>query len=224
MEELIPLDKFIEQAVINGVDFGKADPYNRLRYYTKIGLLPHMVRKSVNGEIIGHYPKYALDKLIQIEKLKSLGLSNQEIKQKLENIEQINPKNPEKIIKIARLLTPGIKSLKMAIVITLILLALISTNFIPIINKNQSLIEKTSEIDKIYIQESGSYFVEIGQNKVFIKSSKIRPNSKVNITFTSDYSPASRYWVSQIIPFEGFYLELDAPINTRAEFNWWITK
>lgn len=224
MEELIPLDKFIEQAVINGVDFGKGDPYNRLRYYTKIGLLPHMVRKSVNGEIIGHYPKHALDKLIQIEKLKSLGLSNEEIKQKLNTLSQISPNNPGKIIKMARLFTPGIKSLRALFVLTLIVLTLISTNIIPLRNSNQNLVEKTLELDKIYIQESGSSFIEAGQNKVFIKSPKIRPNSKVNVTFTSDYSPASRYWVSQIVPFEGFYLELDAPTNSRADFNWWVSK
>jgi len=44
-EKLISIDEVIERAKKLGVDFGKGDPRNRLRYYVKIGLLPHAKRK-----------------------------------------------------------------------------------------------------------------------------------------------------------------------------------
>jgi len=42
---LISINEVIERAKKLGVDFGKGDPRNRLRYYVKIGLLPHAQRK-----------------------------------------------------------------------------------------------------------------------------------------------------------------------------------
>ena len=42
--------KLIKQAKKEGVQFGRGDPYNRLRYYTKIGWLPHMTRKKTKSK------------------------------------------------------------------------------------------------------------------------------------------------------------------------------
>ena len=50
MESLISTEKLIEESKTKGIDFGKGDPYNRLRYYTKIGWLPHMQRKKNDEE------------------------------------------------------------------------------------------------------------------------------------------------------------------------------
>ena len=50
-----------------GVEFGKGYPYNRLRYYTKIGLLPHAKRKSFGGPPEGAYPLWVVDKLVEID-------------------------------------------------------------------------------------------------------------------------------------------------------------
>ena len=74
VDNLVSIENLIEAAKRKGLNFGKGDPYNRLRYYTKIGWLPHMVRKSDNeGSIKGHYPEWALNQLIIIEKLKAEG-------------------------------------------------------------------------------------------------------------------------------------------------------
>lgn len=62
-----------------------ADDYNTLRYYTKIGLLPHMVRRfSVHeNSVVGHYPESVVDDLKIITDCKNDGLNNQQIKKLL---------------------------------------------------------------------------------------------------------------------------------------------
>src|SRR3990170_3979324 len=68
-ENLISFDEVVARAKRAGVQFGKGDPYNRLRYYTKIGLLPHAKRKSFHGaNPAAAYPEYVVDILIQIDK------------------------------------------------------------------------------------------------------------------------------------------------------------
>ena len=84
MSSLIEVDKLIRMAKREGVAFGKGDPYNRLRYYTKIGWLPHMERKmSKSGEVVGHYPDWVLNRLVQIDKLKKQGANNEYITGKI---------------------------------------------------------------------------------------------------------------------------------------------
>jgi DNA-binding transcriptional MerR regulator len=86
-EKLIKIDELIKRAKFFGVDFGKGDPKNRLRYYTKIGLLPHALRKSFNGKIVGAYPEWVLKRLVEIDKQLKEGKSIQEIKRKTEKKE-----------------------------------------------------------------------------------------------------------------------------------------
>jgi hypothetical protein len=62
-----------------GVDFGKGYPYNRLRYYTKIGLLPKAERKSFGGNPEGCYPEWVVDKLVEINRKIKDGSSVQSI-------------------------------------------------------------------------------------------------------------------------------------------------
>ncbi|HEB13896.1 MAG TPA: MerR family transcriptional regulator, partial [candidate division WWE3 bacterium] len=85
-ERLIPVNE-VER--LSGV------PYNTLRYYTKIGLLPHMKRKRPHPEAtstVGHYPQSVLKLLQRIEEFKAQGLSNDEIKKKLHEKEK-TPQN-----------------------------------------------------------------------------------------------------------------------------------
>ena len=84
MDRFLEVTKLIEAAQQKGVNFGKSNPYNRLRYYTKIRLLPHMERRrNSEGNIVGHYPEWALDRLRYIEKLKDEGLENEEIARRI---------------------------------------------------------------------------------------------------------------------------------------------
>jgi hypothetical protein len=179
-----------------------------------------MQRKVINGEVIGHYPASALDILLEVEKLKSLGLNNQEVALKIKDLTSSNKNNA---IKVARVLTPSPKIIKLLLFVLFFVMVLAGFGFLPIGKSKNDLIQKTLELDKKYITDSGTAFILKNQSKVYIKSQNTKLNSKVNITFSQDYSPAVRYWVSQKIPFEGFYIELDSPTAADAEFDWWIS-
>src|SRR3990167_10958950 len=80
-DTLLPLEKIIALAKKNGVSFGRGNPQERIRYFIKIGLLPHALRKSsqskvygsrsgVNGQLssvpIAHLPYFTVERLIKI--------------------------------------------------------------------------------------------------------------------------------------------------------------
>jgi len=218
MDEYISVDKLIKEAKNKGVDLGSGDPYNRLRYYTKIGWLPHMVRKTdKKGNIKGHYPASTIDTLLLIEELKSQGASNNEISKKLNSKSKINDI-------VSSLKSPEIKKHALSYIIIFLLL-LIFANESGIINLGKSkniTIPDINRYEQIY--GNGTSFVPKNQNKIFVSYKGIRTDSKVYVTFTQDYSPASRFWVSKVDSQNGFLLELDAPVSTNTEFNWWLSQ
>lgn len=90
--KLLPYDQVIKRSVELGVKFGKTNPYHRLRYYIKLSLLPHPIRKTDPNipfdpdkppHTVGHFPAWVIDRLWEIEKLRSLGLSANAMKDKL---------------------------------------------------------------------------------------------------------------------------------------------
>lgn len=217
MDDFISIDKLIKQAKSKGVNFGTGDPYNRLRYYTKIGWLPHMVRKAdKTGNIKGHYPQSSLQTLILIEDFKSQGATNEEIAKKLDN-----KSKKEEILNLIK--SPEIKK-QLVTYATLLLLLLIFINEIGIINLGKAKRIVNQDINSYeQIYASGTSFVPKNQNKIFISFRDLKPNSKVYVTFTQNYSPATRYWVSKIDQQNGFLVELDAPVANNVEFNWWLS-
>src|SRR4030065_2825889 len=219
MSLLIVIEKIIKMAKKQGIDLGKGDPYNRLRYYTKIGWLPHMIRKKAkDGEVKGHYPKWAFERLMLLDKLKKQGLNNEQIENK------INTRN--KLQNLYEKVNASDFKNKIILYITLFTVVIILLNELDIINisksKNKTLITQTSIVPN-QIVDSGSSFVPAGKNNVFIKNQNILMGSRVYITFNQNFSPATRYWVSKIDPQKGFYVELDAPTFDNVEFSWWIS-
>ncbi len=64
---------------------------NRLRYYTKIGLIPHAVRKqALPGQpyTVGYYPDYTLDLLLKIQGLRKGGQDVSQVKEHMK-VEQV---------------------------------------------------------------------------------------------------------------------------------------
>jgi len=218
MDEFISIDKLIKQAKSKGINFGTGDPYNRLRYYTKIGWLPHMIRKAdKNGNIKGHYPISSLDTLLLIEDLKSQGATNEEITKKVINKEKVNDI-------VSSLKSPEIKKHAISYIILSILI-LIFANELGVINLGKSKNFQVQEINRYeQIYGNGTSFVPKNQNKIYVSYRDMRANSKVYVTFTQDYSPAGRYWVSKVEGQGGFLLELDAPVANNSEFNWWLSQ
>lgn len=221
MENLISTENLIEAAKNKGIDFGKGDPYNRLRYYTKIGWLPHMVRKSDSeGDIKGHYPDWALGHLIIIEQLKARNASNEEISRKL----QVR----NKFQSVINLLTSKESRTQISIYTILVLVLLILANQLEILNlgnPKSRIVDKTGGSLQLPTQivDNGTAFVPKNQNIVFVKSPLTRTNMKIYVSFDQNYSPASRYWVSEIKDLSGFTVELDAPVSNNTEFNWWLS-
>jgi len=220
MDRLISIENLIKEARERGVRFGKGDPYNRFRYYTKIGWLPHMIRKrDSKGDIKGHYPVWALNSLLQIEELKKLGLSNDDITTKIKVRNTLNKFTGTTIdTKIKK------KILLYSAIILVLIVILVEIGVIPLNRyKKFDLSVLGNETTATQIVDTGSALLPKGRKELFVETFLIQPNSKVNITFKGDYSPATRYWVSKIEDQGGFALELDAPVAEDTSFSWWIS-
>ncbi|MFA6981767.1 MAG: MerR family transcriptional regulator [Patescibacteria group bacterium] len=216
MENLISIEDIIKKAKKNGIDFGKGDPYNRLRYYTKIGWLPHMERKDGKG----HYPEWALQRLLAIEKLKAINASNEEIEKEL------NKQNWKRSF-TTMASSPEIRS-RIVLYASFFMLALILSSemgFVKISKSKQDItsIAATSATPKQII-ESGTSFVPKGEKVVFVKVNNVDPNYKIYVTFNNDINPASRFWVEAENSLEGFFLYLDKPVLDTSEFSWWVSE
>jgi DNA-binding transcriptional MerR regulator len=95
-ENLISIDEVIRRAKNLGVDFGKGDPRNRLRYYVKIGLLPHAKRKVFKNNLPeGAYPEEIVWKLFEIDRMIKAGKGILQIKRELEEKEEKEKKERE---------------------------------------------------------------------------------------------------------------------------------
>jgi DNA-binding transcriptional MerR regulator len=215
METVISIKRLVQEAKKREIDLGKGNPYNRLRYYTKIGWLPHMIRK--NGK--GHYPIETLEQLALIEKLKKKALTNQEITAELNKRNKV--KSMQKIIRSSEI------RLKLVTYSTFFILLIILADEFDIINignsKNYITTQSITQVPN-QITDSGTAFVPKNKSRVFVKAKTITNSSKVYITLNDNPSPATRYWVGSKIDFDGFYVEIDTPSAKNIEFSWWITQ
>lgn len=222
MKKFLSIDELLKEAKKKGVDFGKGDPYNRLRYYTKINWIPHMTRKKdEEGYTKGHYPTSTVDRLVNIQKLKDLGLSNDEISRKLALREKT--KNLYAAL--------GSEDLRNRLILygTFIMIVIILAAELGIINigerKSSQLVLQNSQgaTQSIQIVDSGSAFIPEDEDDLFVDSEDVTVNSKIYVSFKEDYSPATKFWVSEQKQGEGFTIELDVSTSSNAEFDWWIT-
>ena len=95
-ETLLPLEKLIALAKKNGVNFGSGNAKERIRYFIKLGILPHAVRRmpsatskirsskfetrsSVPAQPVAHLPYWTVERLIQIHELCEKGLTFRKI-------------------------------------------------------------------------------------------------------------------------------------------------
>jgi hypothetical protein len=179
-----------------------------------------MTRKKDNkGNVKGHYPSWALDRLLLIEDYKDKGLSNDSIEKKLET--------RNKIQNFMTFLRSKEARNQIFSAVTLVLLLVIISNEVGLIRlgkpKNVDIVAQQIELPN-QILDSGTAFVPRDQKRIYVKNPVIRANSKVYVTFMEDYSPAVRYWVESVEEYRGFTLELDAPVFNNSEFEWWITQ
>ena len=81
---------------------------------------------------------------------------------------------------------------------------------------------KTSSVTITDNKFAGSGIIPAGLTSIFIPTSKVSQASKISITFTSDYKPATRYFVAKKQEGVGFTLQLDLATLNNAEFDWFI--
>lgn len=222
MEELISVDNLIEEAKTRSIDFGKGDPYNRLRYYTKIGWLPHMIRKKdEKGSTRGHYPLSAIERLITIEDLKAKNFSNVEISKQL--------KVKTKMQTALDLFKTKEMQNQIITYVSLGILVLILSNELGIVRFGRAKADlKTNQSGTLnngpkQLIDSGTAFIPKNQKKLFIQTPLVKSDYKVYVTFNNDYSPAARFWISSVDNYKGFMVELDTSVFNNSEFNWWVT-
>jgi DNA-binding transcriptional MerR regulator len=212
--DLVSVEELIKILKDNNINFGKGDPYNRLRYYTKIGLIPHMTRKkNSNNTNSGHYSKDVISKIIEIEKMKDLGLSNEEIIDKF--------KTSSKAGKI-----DYIQLLRDKITINHLFISLLVLGSIFEIYRTSFHLEKEVNIkndtalEKHLIVETGINFVSQGQKKVFVPSKQVKQDSNISITLRGNIFPATQYFVSDIKEGLGFIVETNIEVNSEVKFTW----
>jgi hypothetical protein len=67
---------------------------------------------------------------------------------------------------------------------------------------------------------SGSSTLPKGKDQVVVTNATITPTSLVTASFTADYSPAKKYWLTQTSG--SFILHTDFPVNNNSPFNYLI--
>jgi hypothetical protein len=55
-----------------------------------------------------------------------------------------------------------------------------------------------------------------------IKTTSVKSESLIYVTFTSNYRPATRFWIEDRIEGESFVLRLDRDVEQDSNFSWWI--
>ncbi len=219
MENLIDIEKLLQEVKKGGVKLGKGDPYNRLRYYTKIGWLPHMSRKKgSDGTVKGHYPRWVIERIIKIEKLKAKGATNEEISNKLSTQKSINS--------LYTNLNSDAFRTKIGVYVTIALLLVIlfvESGLLTTTKNDKYAPQPLEDNESIQIMQSGAYLLPQGKSTVFVPTKNVKTTSKIYVTFQSNYSPATRYWVGAIKEGNGFEVNLDAPVIEDSYFSWWLS-
>lgn len=221
MSQFISIETLLKQAKERNIDFGKGDPYNRLRYYTKMGWIPHMVRKKGDkGSTRGHYPTSTIDRLELIQELKNKGFSNDEISQKLKMKDKAQ--SFYGVLKSDEIRS---KALTYISFLMLAIILMVEIGYVKVGKQRDLLVQQNSTPhSQVQILDSGTAFIPEQQNTIFVKSNQVYANSKIYVTFKDDYGPATRYWISKQTTQEGFSVELDTATISNAEFDWWISQ
>lgn len=227
--KLISVDDLIKILKEKDIDLGKGDPYNRIRYYTKIGWIPHMVRKKNESNVIsGHYTEDVIEKITLIEKMKSQGLSKEDITRKIKDQSSIynrylENKNViyEKIVEIVK------KHLSIPKIVFVLIITTLLIDIIFFRNKD-SILKSNTAVDsfpneKMYFS-SGETFIPKGQSKIFINQNNIIPQDTVLVSFEGNIFPASFYFISEIKANQGFYVETNIPVSNEVKLKWVLIK
>ncbi|QQS44650.1 tail fiber domain-containing protein [Candidatus Roizmanbacteria bacterium] len=69
---------------------------------------------------------------------------------------------------------------------------------------------------------AGEAIIPAGTDIIEIQTESVTEGSLIYVTFTSDYTPATRYWVESRKKGESFILKTDKIVDKASQFSWWI--
>ncbi len=69
---------------------------------------------------------------------------------------------------------------------------------------------------------AGEAVIPAGTDLIEIQTESVTEGSLIYVTFTSDYTPATRYWVESRKKGESFILKMDKIVDIDSQFSWWI--
>lgn len=221
--ELVSIKNLIKILKEKDINLGKGDPYNRLRYYTKLGWIPHMVRKKdENNEITGHYPYDVINKIIKIEELKNQNFSNEDIDK------FINPKS-EDFKKHEFDFFKTIKKINLNYFFILIIISGFIIEAIRYNSLNEKILNKeeqkiNNQILNRRIADTGISVVLPNQKTTFVPTSNINPLSIILVTFYDSIGFNNSYFIKDIKPGMGFYVETSYQVPKESKFSWVIVE
>jgi len=80
----------------------------------------------------------------------------------------------------------------------------------------------SAQFASLNLQSSGTALIPAGENHITVPTDNITPNSQVIITFTSSYTPASKYWVTKQPITKQFTIFTNYPVNNNTKVDWLI--
>jgi hypothetical protein len=69
---------------------------------------------------------------------------------------------------------------------------------------------------------AGESAVPSGADRIKIETTSVQDSSMIYVTFTSNYNPATRFWIEERISGESFVLRLNREVEESSKFSWWI--
>jgi len=81
---------------------------------------------------------------------------------------------------------------------------------------------QSAQLSQLELAASGTATISSGTNNVLIHPNQLTDKSQIIVTFNSDYTPASKYWVTKEAELNQFTIFTNYPVNNDAALGWLI--
>ena len=81
---------------------------------------------------------------------------------------------------------------------------------------------QTAQLSQLELAASGTATISAGTNNVLIHPNKLTDKSQIIVTFNSNYTPASKYWVTKEAELNQFTIFTNYPVNNDVALDWLI--
>ena len=81
---------------------------------------------------------------------------------------------------------------------------------------------QSAQLSQLELAASGTATISSGTNNVLIHPNQLTDKSQIIVTFNSDYTPASKYWVAKKPELNQFTIFVNYPVNSDSYLNWVI--